>query len=78
LIDVKGTLYGTTKSGGTKDMGTVFCLSTTGMEHVLHNFAGGADGANPYASLVNVKGTLYGTTASGGAYGQGTIFALSP
>jgi uncharacterized repeat protein (TIGR03803 family) len=78
LIDVNGTLYGTTAGGGTYRKGTVFSISTTGSGHVLHNFGNGADGASPRASLTYVNGTLYGTTYSGGAHGDGTVFALKP
>jgi len=86
LIDVKGTLYGTTAFGGKYGDefggdGTVFSISTAGMEHVLHNFGHGSDGLYPAASLIDVKGTLYGTTASGGEYGSsgggGTVFSIS-
>ncbi len=37
-------------------------------ESVLYSFKGGADGEDPYASLINVNGTLYGTTDGGGAH----------
>ncbi len=76
LLDVNGTLYGTTQYGGTHHKGTVFSISTTGEEHVLHNFDGRPDGKEPTASLIDVNGTLYGTTYAGGAYGYGTVFAL--
>ncbi|MGA9943595.1 MAG: choice-of-anchor tandem repeat GloVer-containing protein [Candidatus Cybelea sp.] len=78
LIDVKGTLYGTTSSGGTYGYGTVFSISTTGTEKVLHSFGSGSDGSTPQASLIDVKGTLYGTTSRGGTHGDGTVFALTP
>jgi uncharacterized repeat protein (TIGR03803 family) len=83
LIDVQGTLYGTTRSGGgspscTSGCGTVFSVTTGGTENVLHSFGDGTDGAQPFAGLVDVKGTLYGTTAQGGTYGYGTVFALTP
>ncbi len=79
LIDVKGTLYGTTSLGGTygTGAGTVFSISTSGTEKVLHSFGSGSDGTQPDASLINVGGTLYGTTGGGGAYGYGTVFALT-
>jgi uncharacterized repeat protein (TIGR03803 family) len=77
LIDVKGTLYGTTIGGGKEDAGTVFSVSTTGVEHVLHSFGVGEDGDGPYANLIDVKGTLYGTTKSGGTKGMGTGFSVS-
>ncbi len=51
--------------------GTVFSLSTSGVEHVLHSFAGYPDGAISYASLTAVNGVLYGATAYGGNDGPG-------
>jgi uncharacterized repeat protein (TIGR03803 family) len=77
LIDVNGTLYGTTAYGGTSGFGTVFSLSPSGTENVLYSFEGGSDGDQPEAGLTNVSGTLYGTTESGGANGIGTVFAIT-
>jgi uncharacterized repeat protein (TIGR03803 family) len=79
LIDVNGTLYGTTGGGGTATSGTVFSITPSGKEAVLYSFKGGkTDGAHPYAGLTNVNGTLYGTTPYGGVYGYGTVFSLKP
>ncbi len=77
LIDVNGTLYGTTIGGGAYNGGTVFSISTGGIEKVLHSFGRGSDGAQPGASVIDVNGTLYGTTESGGAHGGGTVFSIS-
>jgi len=78
LIDVKGTLYGTTGGGGAYGRGSVFSFDpTTGTEHVLYSFGNGTDGWEPSA-LINVKGTLYGTTVYGGANGDGTVFSITP
>ena len=84
LTNVGGRLYGTTKAGGTgsgsvcsSGCGTVFKITTSGMESVLHSFGGGSDGLEPVASLSNLGGTLYGTTAYGGASGDGTVFAIT-
>src|SRR5664279_5426562 len=51
---------------------------------VLHNFTGGADGAQPYVGLtMDPAGNLYGTAifggVPGGCYGSGcgTVFKLS-
>jgi uncharacterized repeat protein (TIGR03803 family) len=82
LIDVGGTLYGTTADGGANGHGTVFSLRTTGAEKVLYSFKGGSDGAHPLGALLNVGGTLYGTTSQGGAacnssQGCGTVFSVS-
>jgi uncharacterized repeat protein (TIGR03803 family) len=88
LIDVNGTLYGTTyygaNAGCADTCGTVFALDPeTGKETVLHAFAGRSrtDGGNPAAGLLQVDGKLYGTTEIGGGSGCGppgcgTVFAL--
>ncbi len=79
LIDVEGTLYGTTAKGGTNGYGTVFSLTTSGAETVLHSFGGSGDGAQPVAALLDVNGTLYGTTSAGGAtHNAGTVFSITP
>ena len=82
LIYVKGTLYGTTAAAGQYNGGTVFSITPSGNEKVLHSFGNGNDGAQPLAGLINVNGTLYGTTASGGGYGStgngGTVFSITP
>ncbi|MGB8907342.1 MAG: choice-of-anchor tandem repeat GloVer-containing protein [Candidatus Cybelea sp.] len=86
LVDVNGTLYGTTSGGGgtscggTVGCGTVFSITTSGTEKVLHRFSlsDGADATSPLAGLVDVSGTLYGTTFAGGSNGNGTVFALKP
>ncbi len=77
LINVKGTLYGTTQKGGANSDGTVFKITTSGAETVLYSFKGSGDGENPYAGLLNVNGTLYGTTQKGGASSDGTVFKIT-
>src|SRR5579863_6449804 len=79
LIDVAGTLYGTTVHGGTASCycGTVFDVTRSGAETVLHSFAGGPDGFGPECGLLDVNRTLYGTTTNGGASGDGTVFAIT-
>jgi uncharacterized repeat protein (TIGR03803 family) len=79
LLNVGGTLYGTTYAGGKHKQGTVFSLTPGGEEKVLYSFAGTADdSAYPDAGLINVNGTLYGTTEAGGAARYGTVFAITP
>ena len=77
LLDVNGTLYGTTAGGGSSTSGTVYSMTTTGSEKVRYSFAGGSDGALPYGGLINVHGTLYGTTVEGGSSGYGTVYSIS-
>ena len=74
-----GNFYGTTNQGGASTYGTVFKLTPSGTETVLHFFAGGnSDGVNPNAGLVQGSdGTLYGTTGEGGANGDGTVFKVT-
>jgi uncharacterized repeat protein (TIGR03803 family) len=84
LIEVKGTFYGTTLwscnfcAGAYKGWGTVFSVTQSGTEKVLHRFSAGTDGANPRGPLTEMNGTLYGTTAAGGAYESGTVFSITP
>jgi uncharacterized repeat protein (TIGR03803 family) len=81
LIDVKGTLYGTTEGGGVYGSGygagTAYSITTSGSLTTLHSFGSGSDAAYPAAPFRKVRGTLYGTTAGGGAYGIGTVFRMS-
>ncbi|MGC9993507.1 MAG: choice-of-anchor tandem repeat GloVer-containing protein [Candidatus Cybelea sp.] len=77
VVNVNGKLYGTTSDGGNGNVGTVFSITTSGKEIVLHSFGGAGDGANPLAGLLNVDGTLYGTTSGGGADLDGTVFAIT-
>lgn len=76
LTDVSGTLYGTTELGGANDMGTVYSITTGGVEHVLHSFSG-SNGSTPFATLIEVNGMLYGTTVVGGANNVGTLFRIN-
>ncbi|MGC1335938.1 MAG: choice-of-anchor tandem repeat GloVer-containing protein, partial [Candidatus Cybelea sp.] len=78
LINVNGTLYGTTYFGGAYDDGTVFSITASGKVTVLHSFGMTGDGEYPIAGLIDVGATLYGTTPAGGANDGGTVFALSP
>jgi len=76
--DAKGNLYGTTTTGGASFNGTVFELSATGTETVLHSFTRGSDGALPESGLLRAAGSLYGTTFYGGPNDRGTVFKVIP
>jgi uncharacterized repeat protein (TIGR03803 family) len=79
LLEVNGALYGTTDIGGhCSDCGTIFKVTPSGTETVLHRFTGGSDGYGPFAGLINLNGVLYGTTEGGGASGNGTVFTITP
>jgi len=80
-MDTQGNLYGTTANGGVYFKGTVFEVTSSGVETILHNFQeNGTDGYYPsYAPLVvDAAGNLYGTTDSGGTHGLGIAFELTP
>jgi uncharacterized repeat protein (TIGR03803 family) len=80
LVNVDGTLYGTTSLGGEYGRGTVFSITPSGTETLVHSFGASGDGVEPEAGLIAVDGTLYGTTYLGGAisfYG-GTVFSIAP
>jgi uncharacterized repeat protein (TIGR03803 family) len=86
LLDVNGTLYGTTAYGGSSKSGTVYTIDATGKEKVIYNFKGGSDGSLPFSGLIDVNGTLYGTTLRGGGNpvgcspsyaGCGTVYSIS-
>ena len=76
-----GNLYGTTKFGGTADLGTVFALVPNAAggytKTTLHSFDG-ADGSQPIGHLAYDSSlNLYGATSLGGASGNGTVFEIS-
>jgi uncharacterized repeat protein (TIGR03803 family) len=82
-----GTYLGTTSLGGNTlpAGGTVFRVSPTGVESVLHSFPGtysgigNSDGAYPGTGLVLIQGgNFLGTTPVGGSGGLGVLFELSP
>ncbi len=77
LLDVNGTLYGTTADGGEYGNGCVYTISASGAEKVLYSFGGKPDGNYPIAPLIDVNGTLYGTTLLGGTSEDGTVFSIS-
>ena len=76
LLDVHGTLYGTTSLGGpygggpfggVYGSGTAFRLDRNGKETVLYSFTGGADGSVPASNLVpDDEGNLYSIAQAGG------------
>ena len=81
-----GNAYAVCQQGGTGTAcsnycGTVYRVSG-GTAAILHNFQGGADGANPYGPMIQASdGNYYGITQYGGssacASGCGTIFKIT-
>jgi len=78
LTLVGSTLYGTTKSGGSLNKGTVFGINLDGSGYTtLYSFTGGTDGASPLGDLTAVGDTLYGWTSAGGSANGGAVFAVT-
>ncbi len=77
LIVDGGVLYGTTGQGGAANFGTVFKITTGGVENVLHAFGVATDGAYPFGALVKLSGIYYGTTEAGGSSNFGTVFSVT-
>ncbi len=87
LAYVNGMIFGTTRAGGNTscdrgsgsgDCGTVFSVTTSGVEHVLHMFSGTPDGGEPARGLLAANNALYGATFFGGNNDAGTLFKISP
>jgi uncharacterized repeat protein (TIGR03803 family) len=79
VMDDAGNFYGTTASGGSQYlMGSVYRLSSTGREIVLHAFiSSSGDGSFPLGGVIrDAAGNLYGTTNGGGTSNLGTVFQL--
>ena len=90
MLGDDGALHGTTPSGGSSDVGTVFKIDSAGTFTSLHSFSG-EDGSfsewvcgygcaryvYPSSALVQGSdGALYGTTPAGGSSGVGTVFKI--
>lgn len=89
VADAHGNLYGATYYGGGtgchhQGCGTIFELTPSRTETVLHSFKYRSNGGIPYAApILDAQSNLYGTTSVGGGsdcYGKGcgTVFELTP
>ena len=84
LINVAGTLYGTTSFGGGTGCGgygcgVIYSLTPSGVYNVLYSFQGLSDGSYP-ESLTYINGLFYGEAIEGGSSSCqcGTMFSLTP
>jgi uncharacterized repeat protein (TIGR03803 family) len=84
--DAIGSLYGSTDIGGQYRAGTVFKLTPSGAEGILHSFGGENDGNGPSSGglAIDSAGNLYGGTVFGGqtngcdGNGCGIVYKVSP
>jgi uncharacterized repeat protein (TIGR03803 family) len=74
-----GYFYGTTQSGGSNGVGTVYKVSSGGAFTPLHQFGSTpTDGQNPIGGIVQgYTGDYFGTTYGGGSNGNGTVFRIT-
>jgi len=76
-----GNLYGTTQSGGTGKVGTIFKITLDGTLTTIFDFCVGGhctDGNDPLGGMMQAPdGSFYGTTYGGGTGAVGTVFGLS-
>lgn len=79
VLDKSDNLYGTTYEGGAYGFGTVFKVTPSGTETVLHSFdANGEDGFYPQAgAILDSKDNVYGTTNLGGKTGVGAVYEVT-
>ncbi len=83
VLGSDGNFYGTTRNGGTSNVGTIFKVTPAGNLTTLYGFAGGftssSDGGLPVAALIQGNdGNFYGTTFGGGTSDSGTVFEMTP
>jgi len=77
LLASDGDFYGTTKTGGADNFGTVFQMTPDGTMTLLAEFVG-TDGRYPLAGLAEGDNEeFFGATSSGGANDTGTVFKVS-
>lgn len=76
-----GDLYSTINNDGTKNVGTVYKITTAGALTTIYNFCSltsCVDGGYPYGGVtLGFDGDFYGTTAGGGKYAAGTVFKVT-
>src|SRR5260370_17500378 len=77
-----GLLYSTISNDGTKNVGTVFNITTAGQLNTIYSFCpltGCVDGASPLGGVtLGFDGNFYGTTQGGGSHGAGSVFKVTP
>ncbi len=77
-----GDLYSTISNDGTKNVGTVYKITTAGALTTVYTFCSltsCTDGAYPFGGVtLGFDGNFYGTTQGGGSHAAGTVFKVTP
>lgn len=78
MLASNARLYGTTVSGGTNNVGTIYEFNTTTNLHTKLVDLAAATGSSPIGELMQAaSGTIYGTTSSGGTNAVGVLFSFT-
>lgn len=73
-----GHLYGTTRAGGSSNVGIVFRMTASGAFTLIHSFTGGMNGASPTTGLFQASdGMLYGLTGPVYGLAYGALFRMT-
>ena len=79
ILGSDGYFYGTTTTGGTGALGTVFKMTPDGELTTLHNFGNAYLDLPPSAGLIEGSdGNFYGTTGVYYSYIHGSVFQITP
>jgi uncharacterized repeat protein (TIGR03803 family) len=77
-----GNLYSTIENDGTKNVGTVYMMTTGGTLSTVYSFCqltSCTDGGYPWGGVtLGFDGNFYGTTQGYGTHGAGTVFKVTP
>lgn len=77
-FDTQGNLYGTTDTGGSNGVGTVYEIAKGSNTITTLASFDGTNGTNPYAGVtIDANGNLYGTTEGGGLHYAGTVWEIA-
>jgi uncharacterized repeat protein (TIGR03803 family) len=78
-LGLDGNYYGSTTTGGSHAVGTVFNVSSSGVPNTLWNFTAGKDEGNPQsAPALGSDGNFYGTSDGIYAGTYGTAYKMTP
>lgn len=77
LRDTHGNVYGASLGGGFNLCATIFEISPSGRDTILHDFEC-SNGQYPMSGLIrDSAGNVYGTTYLGGSANAGVVFKMS-
>jgi len=74
-----GTLWGSTTTGGTANVGSLFKTTTTGTFTNIRNLTSSTDGTTPIGALrLHSDNKFYGVCNAGSTQSRGSVFSIDP